>query len=264
MRTKRFRYDEQEASMKRYRFSVAMSIWAVAAVLGAQSLPQTYGTTAVSYVEIPAVAFNSALPVSFPFTQLLGGFARYTPGCGGCLEAPLRLPSGARVVSLEIDAIDTDAFDAVFGSFWVCDRFGLNCSPHPAAGAGPADCAMAGFVCSGKAFAGGSVAQAADLTPDAIVVDNTQNSYLLSGWADASTAALGGIIVGYVLQVSPPPAVATFNDVPTTDPAFQYVEALVASGVTAGCGGGNYCPDAPLTRRQMAVFLAKALGLQWP
>jgi hypothetical protein len=51
--------------------------------------------------------------------------------------------------------------------------------------------------------------------------------------------------------------------VPPSDPAFQYIEALFASGITAGCAGGNYCPDAPLTRRQMAVFLAKALGLQW-
>jgi hypothetical protein len=52
--------------------------------------------------------------------------------------------------------------------------------------------------------------------------------------------------------------------VPTNDSAFQFVEALVASGITVGCGGGNYCPDAPLTRRQMAVFLSKALGLHWP
>lgn len=64
--------------------------------------------------------------------------------------------------------------------------------------------------------------------------------------------------------MSPPPATPTFNDVPVGDGAFQFVEALVASGVTAGCGGGNYCPDAPLTRRQMAVFLSKALGLHWP
>jgi len=52
--------------------------------------------------------------------------------------------------------------------------------------------------------------------------------------------------------------------VPTSSPQFQFIEALYASGVTAGCGSGNYCPDAPLTRGQMAVFLAKALGLQWP
>jgi hypothetical protein len=51
--------------------------------------------------------------------------------------------------------------------------------------------------------------------------------------------------------------------VPTTHPFFQFVEALVASGITAGCGGGNYCPDAALTRGQMAVFLSKALGLHF-
>ncbi len=65
-------------------------------------------------------------------------------------------------------------------------------------------------------------------------------------------------------HVSPAPAAATFADVPTGHPFFQFVEALAASGVTAGCGSGNYCPDAPLTRGQMAVFLAKALGLHWP
>jgi hypothetical protein len=64
--------------------------------------------------------------------------------------------------------------------------------------------------------------------------------------------------------VSDPPATATFGDVPTSHPFFQFVEALSKSGVTAGCAGGNFCPDAPLTRGQMAVFLSKALGLHWP
>jgi hypothetical protein len=52
--------------------------------------------------------------------------------------------------------------------------------------------------------------------------------------------------------------------VPTNHPFFQFVEALAASGITAGCGNGNFCPDAPLTRGQIAVFLSKALGLHWP
>jgi S-layer homology domain len=65
-------------------------------------------------------------------------------------------------------------------------------------------------------------------------------------------------------QVSPAPQAATFNDVATNHPFFQFVEALADSGITAGCGSGNYCPDQPLTRGQMAVFLAKALGLHWP
>jgi hypothetical protein len=67
-------------------------------------------------------------------------------------------------------------------------------------------------------------------------------------------------------QVSPAPAVATFNDVPTSHQFFQFIEALAASGITAGCSASPplYCPDFPLTRGQMAVFLAKALGLHWP
>ncbi len=65
------------------------------------------------------------------------------------------------------------------------------------------------------------------------------------------------------LPVSPAPATATFNDVPTTHPFFQFIEALYASGITAGCQAAPplYCPDNPVTRGQMAVFLAKALGL---
>ena len=75
---------------------------------------------------------------------------------------------------------------------------------------------------------------------------------------------LRGARVLYRRQVSPAPSTATFNDVPISHPFFQFVEALAASGITAGCGTGVYCPDAPLTRGQMAVFLAKALGLHWP
>lgn len=70
--------------------------------------------------------------------------------------------------------------------------------------------------------------------------------------------------VSWARQVSAPPATATFNDVPTSDPFFQFVEALAASGITSGCGGGNYCPGDPLTRGQMAVFLARGLGLSFP
>ncbi len=43
----------------------------------------------------------------------------------------------------------------------------------------------------------------------------------------------------------------------------EFVEALAASGITGGCGGGNDCPDSPVTRRQTAIFLARALGLSW-
>jgi hypothetical protein len=69
----------------------------------------------------------------------------------------------------------------------------------------------------------------------------------------------------YKLQVAPSPTSATFpNDVPLSHPFFRFVEALAAAGVTGGCGTGSYCPDSPLTRGQMAVFLATALGMNYP
>jgi S-layer homology domain len=37
----------------------------------------------------------------------------------------------------------------------------------------------------------------------------------------------------------------------------------VAAGITAGCGGGRFSVDDPITRGQMAVFLSLALGLHF-
>jgi len=79
----------------------------------------------------------------------------------------------------------------------------------------------------------------------------------------AATVAVGTVTFAYRLQISRAPLSPTFSDVPLTDPGFLYIEALAASGVTSGCGGGNFCPDAAVTRRQMAVFLSKALGLAY-
>lgn len=81
-----------------------------------------------------------------------------------------------------------------------------------------------------------------------------------------SSEYFGWVEVWWRRSVSPPPATASFNDVPTSHPFFQFVEALKASGITGGCSASPplYCPDNPLTRGQMAVFLSKALGLDWP
>ncbi len=73
----------------------------------------------------------------------------------------------------------------------------------------------------------------------------------------------GGISVGWIRTISPAPATATFNDVPVGSAGFAHVEALAASGITAGCDATHYCPSAPVTRLQMAIYLAKALGLHW-
>lgn len=60
----------------------------------------------------------------------------------------------------------------------------------------------------------------------------------------------------------PPAAIGTvFADVPLGSFAVDWIEQLAAEGVTSGCGGGNYCPDANVTRAEMAVFLVRAFGL---
>ena len=58
-----------------------------------------------------------------------------------------------------------------------------------------------------------------------------------------------------------PPAVGVgtgFTDVPSDHPMAAWIKQLAAEGITGGCGNGRYCPDAPVTRAQMAVFLLRS------
>ncbi|HNA88654.1 MAG TPA: Ig-like domain-containing protein [Anaerolineales bacterium] len=57
-----------------------------------------------------------------------------------------------------------------------------------------------------------------------------------------------------------PPAVGGstgFGDVDTSHWAAAWIKQLAAESITSGCGGGNYCPEAVVTRDQMAIFLLK-------
>ena len=65
----------------------------------------------------------------------------------------------------------------------------------------------------------------------------------------------------YGSNFSPPAATGVFADVPTDYWAAAWIEKLAADGITAGCGGGNYCPLNQVTRDQMAVFLVRTFGL---
>jgi len=60
---------------------------------------------------------------------------------------------------------------------------------------------------------------------------------------------------------TPPAGTGTvFADVPLTYWAVNWIEKLYADGITTGCGTNPliYCPDSPVTRSQMAVFLLRA------
>ena len=67
-----------------------------------------------------------------------------------------------------------------------------------------------------------------------------------------------------VLDGQEPPAVTStrFADVDATGFHAAFIERFAELGVTQGCGDGtNYCPDDPVRRSHMAVFLSSAFGL---
>jgi S-layer family protein len=61
-----------------------------------------------------------------------------------------------------------------------------------------------------------------------------------------------------------PPATGSntgFADVQSTYWAAAWIKQLATEGITGGCGSDNYCPETPVTRAQMAVFMVKAFNL---
>jgi hypothetical protein len=63
---------------------------------------------------------------------------------------------------------------------------------------------------------------------------------------------------GYLPPACAPPNV--FTDVPETSAFCRFIEELFNRGVVAGCGPGpTYCPQSPVTREQMAIFVLRTL-----
>ncbi len=61
---------------------------------------------------------------------------------------------------------------------------------------------------------------------------------------------------------NPPAATGTlFTDVPSSYWAARWIEQLANEGITSGCGTNLYCPDATVTRAQMAIFLVRTFNL---
>jgi len=222
--------------------------------------PKTYGTASESVLVIAGNDVNPPTNTVTYNTRVSGStgigiFQTYV--CSACPTwwKGVQVPSGAVITRITVDACDTSATGGLV--------FGM------AAGAAPAGAQA--FV-TPPGYTGNAPTPGCaffSVTPLATLnVANGMSQYwaFVAWLGDFSGAVrLQGIRVYYMLQVSAAPATATFpTDVPTSHPFFQYIEALAASGITAGCGAGTYCPDQPLTRGQMAVFLSKALGLHFP
>ena len=197
----------------------------------------------IAYTAWDAQPIDSS--VTFNFVNPAGGQGITRTGGNPWFKIPVHLPTGALVTGIEFNYCDTGA--SAFSAYWFRQvKNAEAATTQLIQSSGTPGCIVqtATFECS---------------------IDNNGNSYNIELELDSTNGSVVFLSarLAYRLQVVPAPATATFLDVPTTHPFFQYIEALVRSGITAGCAEGFYCPDAPLTRGQMAVFLGKALGLHW-
>ena len=240
--------------------SLALALWS-GSLLGQASeghtplpKPRTYGVDPISYYRMAASEFTpiaSSVVYDDASDPTFGVFERYSTGSlSGFVVSP-HLPSGALLTYFELDSCDQDPALDVEAYLYACDNLG-NCG-SPITLKSSNNATPCGYT-------------SADVLGAGIQIDNYRNqvTVVVATRSGNFNTRFAGVILGYKLQVSPPPPFADFNDVPTDHPYFQFIEALVDSGITAGCGNGDYCPDRPITRGEMAVFVAKALGLQWP
>ena len=221
--------------------------------------PETWGSSA-GYTMIMHYQFHGANPAQYRLVNHAsqGSFCEgdATAECLG--YAQVDAPEGAILEKLDIWGFDnSDDSDMHYNLIASCD--GAN---------GQAEIILDQNDLPGQS---GDFHYSSTFAAPGFSVDNSQCGYTLRiKFTDGGEPPRGELIrirkarLTWRRQVSPAPETATFADVPIDHQFFQYVEALAKSGITGGCGPGIYCPDAPLTRGQMAVFLAKALGLQWP
>ena len=225
----------------------AAALSAAMLLVASLSLGQVFGTQDYNHTTVAAVAFTGA---SFHVSGSLGRFGDLN--VDQHFYAPVQIPAGAVFDYLVLNNFNDGTPGAVVVTLWQRDAVGnasairsLASTPH-ASWADDMNPAPYGFVFGGI----GSGATFLDVEIP----------------ASPNLQFFGEVEVRWRRLVIPPPASPSFNDVPTGHPFFQYIEALKASGITGGCQAAPplYCPDAPVTRGQMAVFIAKALGLHWP
>lgn len=195
------------------------------------------------YTWIPYAAFT---PLDSPMTYSQYANYRYRTGGGYYMVAPINLPNGAYLYSAQLFLFDNDSDFNVYA--WVY-RHSL-----------PNNLVILDS-CYSSGYPGHSYCTAYCNE----TIQNGNNMYVFRVGLSAANINNGfmGVRLYWRRQISPAPATATFNDVGTGHWAFKQIEALAASGITVGCGAGNFCPNVAVTRAQMAVFLARALGLHW-
>ena len=202
---------------------------------------------------LPAAAFTSRSSTTWHYVA----FGYYTADGAQQFEAPITLAKGNFLVGYRTYYSDSSATNDITVRIhqYDYDKTTHTSSiqllfPFTSSGSG-------GFA---DTFTGTNIT--IDFRPDT----NTDRVYTMTAVMPLDAGVtFKGVRLFWRRQVAPAPLTARFADVPPSHVFFQYIEALAASGITGGCVASplQYCPDATLTRGQMAVFMAKALGLHW-
>lgn len=61
-------------------------------------------------------------------------------------------------------------------------------------------------------------------------------------------------------ETKPGAPISSFKDVPSTHPFVADILKIAGKGITHGCTADSYCPDAPVTPAQMALFIERIQG----
>jgi hypothetical protein len=215
--------------------------------------------TGWNILQIPAAAFVPGRSEMAYLRDALGYLVSETPG--DSFWAPVTLPTGASIGFLGLYANDTanQHIRAILVRFlgWGCTwSFGLCQLPVPP-------------TLSYVAFVDSLGSAGYQYTSTAVIPPHTVNNYVFQNGAQYVVQVVGhnptwsfrGVDIWWKRQISPAPSAARFTDVPMNAQFFAEVEALAASGITAGCTATTFCPEAPLTRRQMAAPCPRARAL---
>lgn len=202
------------------------------------------------------------------FVAEADGYLHYTDAAYlGHFVAPLFVPAGAQIFAMCTYVLDSDPAAAVGTSLEAVKLAAGSIAPGvvtvvPYYDSGVVSAAGYGVACIDTSY---TYRNTGDVDGDGALEDVVHQIRVVMTESGAERyLAFGGVRVFWRHQVSPPPASPSFDDVQPDDLAYAYVEALAASGIDRGCGVRKFCPDDPVTRRQAAVFLARALGLYWP
>jgi hypothetical protein len=220
--------------------------------------PEQFGVQCCQITQIPSGAF---VPVGDALWVALAYGYKYRQS-GASVNAVVQLPSGVEIQFLDLYYYDADPVNDISAVLYAYSGGTPDSGP-------PAVDALTTTSSSGSPGYDYAYSPAFGLfytVNNNVALDpaGAQLEITIVAPVASSDLRFKAVDLWWMRQVSPAPAVQTFNDVGPGDFGFQYIEALAAAGITGGCGGNNYCPNNPLTRAQMAVFIAKALGLYWP